>query len=327
MQDRLYGWKYTGWVLSIFYIWLIFFVPWFPAALTYYAAVKQENAKSSEGPSQPDFLLPESLESANQRAQSERQKQQCARAIICRIADYHTILIFDKTLDDPTALFSFILAISTIGLWIQTRNLAKKADAQSQDIQTELAIGRDDFVSTHRPWVAFETKIGARGIWYETDGSLRFTLVFTCKNIGTTPALGVSVNSNAYLWVPIPSDVETQKTICKSLSVPMTNDHVAGTAIFPEAVEPIEVTYGITKANLDAYVAQGKSIIITIAGCVDYEFSFGAHVAHQSGFIYYLGKPHPTKATLAPILPMEGNKLATDLKLIKSIAANAFFAT
>jgi hypothetical protein len=313
-------WKWTGWGLVALYLWTAFCAPWLPASLAYYRLVNEAHSRSDGEPvhsTLPALTLP--LSSAEQEL-----AKSCARSFLCSWVDYRTIRIIDVGTDDPVALFTIVLAASTIGLWIQTWRLAKGADSQARDIQGQLAVARDDFISTHRPWVGFEAKIGAKGLRYVND-KVHLDLMFTCKNTGTTPAIGVSVNVKTWLWGPFPSDVVQQRQFCKAQNCPADAPTAMGKSIFPGEKEAILVTLTLEKGDLDKYTAGSQKIFITVAGCVDYAFSFGDNKdQHQSGFIYYVGKDNA--GALDTIVVADGDLTPAKLNIRKAVYSGAFFA-
>lgn len=244
MLDRLYASPTTGWVLVAIYLLLIFCAPWIPGSIRYYRAEEAYNAAHSAEPPQRILPIPESFVRANATQATEQEIEKCSGYGVCRVGLVTLDRLVDRASDDPVAFFNLILAFSTIGLWVQTKRLAVQADGQ-------MAVARDDFVSTHRPWVSFGATIAPTGLVFSQAG-LAFTLKYRCYNSGTSPAIGVSINSRAYLYVPVPSDLETQKTICAQLHAPSTHALARGTAIFPGQEEIFDIPYQIPQQGLAA---------------------------------------------------------------------------
>jgi hypothetical protein len=226
--------------------------------------------------------------------------------------------------DLVTAIFTGVLTAFTAFLWLSTKNLWEAAKVQSDDVKTQLAIARDDFISTHRPWVSFKSKMQEPGITFSADGA-RFSLEFTCRNTGTTPALGVSVNAISYIYLPVISDLDRQKKVCTELSGPVDNPNVSGRSLFPGDTDIFVKKFFIPQADLDKFIADGNKIFFVVAGCVDYAFPFGAPDAHRSGFIYYIGKHDAGK--MASMVAADGDLAVGGILMTNAAFAGGFFAT
>ncbi len=224
-----------------------------------------------------------------------------------------------------TALFTGVLTAFTAFLWVSTKHLWESAKSQGEDFKAQLAIARDDFTSTHRPWMKFDTKIGQKGVWYDAEG-LHIAIEFQCENTGSTPAIGVSVNARAYLWSPVGDELEQQKNICTTMH-PADMNRAGGITIFPSANWKFTQEYLIPKVDLDAIQTVPKNIVVTISGCVDYLFSFGKLESHQSRFIYYLGGPAPELNKVGNLIEVNGKIPDANLRLLMCRLMNAFRTT
>jgi hypothetical protein len=80
------------------------------------------------------------------------------------------------------ALFTLILAASTIGLWITAIVTSRK---QTADMQSTINLARDEFLSTHRPKIRVKHVVLNSGIWEGERISVKVVLV----NSGATDAI------------------------------------------------------------------------------------------------------------------------------------------
>lgn len=223
-----------------------------------------------------------------------------------------------------TALFTAALTGSTVALWIQTKRLAKGAEDQGKDVRDQLAVVRDDFTSTHRPWIAFDVALDPKGVWHDAAG-LHFKLNFTCTNKGTTPAVGVTVNADAYLYSPLRDEIEMLVETCDRMTGgahPLSG----GSTIFPGGIWKPPKEFIIAKSTIDKAVADKSNIIPIAMGCADYAFSFGQPEVHQTRFIFYVGKKG-ANGRLGPIVPADGDLPAAEILLVPHKLMAAFAVT
>lgn len=113
---------------------------------------------------------------------------------------------WQRATDDPVAvftlalvIFTFVLAVSTIGLWIVTWRAGVR---QSKDMLGAIAaaeaankLNREHFILGERPWLKPEIKIASP--LYFDGKSATITLEVTVKNVGRTPAFKV----HPFVWV------------------------------------------------------------------------------------------------------------------------------
>jgi hypothetical protein len=113
-------------------------------------------------------------------APTEEQKKECYEAAQKAGRKYEECKTFwEKTTSDPVAMFTLVLAFSTVGLWAATIGLYRagerqlklvkdNANQQSSDTQATIALARAEFLSTHRPrmrlkhaWFTDQTALAA----------------------------------------------------------------------------------------------------------------------------------------------------------------------
>jgi hypothetical protein len=100
----------------------------------------------------------------------------------------------DANSDPIIAIFTIVLAWSTIGLWGQTRRLASGAEAQAEDTKKSLAIAKtsaDAAVASTRPWVRIDAVIDGPLTTYD-DGVIA-ELRVSVLNTGRSPAFDVDL--------------------------------------------------------------------------------------------------------------------------------------
>jgi hypothetical protein len=211
-------------------------------------------------------------------------------------------------------------------MWYETRRLASNADAQASDIKDQLAIARDDFTSTHRPWISAKVSIKPPGIVIDQRGAT-FTIVFDCLNHGSSPAIGSSINAKLHMWHPMRPEVETLRTICREMHAPVDDDDAWGTGMMPNVNEGLELTFIYPRQLLDMNFNAGRPVLFWLAGCVDYGFSFGEPLPHQTSFIYYIGKAAQGGPGITPIAPTDTHIPHNGIYFKKCMNNGAFFVT
>ena len=133
--------------------------------------------------------------------------------------------ILDKHGEAVTALFTVVLAISTILLWLETRRLSKSGEQQIVAAQTAaraaenavaesakmLAHAREIAERDFRPWLTVSVKLGSEiGTRYSLEkGEVTFFIEVSCVNVGKTGAKNIvylvrgidrSVSGNVDEW-------------------------------------------------------------------------------------------------------------------------------
>jgi hypothetical protein len=129
--------------------------------------------------------------------------------------------VFDVLATIITAIFTVVLALSTVFLWRETKDLRDFAQQQSNDMKASIAEAtrsadamRDvakalsaQTASTHAMLRAYLT-LGLAGVIPQNkETNYRYEVRMTLQNVGITPASKVGVNTYAdILPIPLPSD-------------------------------------------------------------------------------------------------------------------------
>jgi hypothetical protein len=91
--------------------------------------------------------------------------------------------LWEKTTSDPVAFFTFVLAASTISLWLVTWFGGRR---QSRQTRESIKLARDEFVSAHRPKMRLKHAWFTDQLAWRLGGPLEINLDFV--NIGNTSA-------------------------------------------------------------------------------------------------------------------------------------------
>lgn len=199
-----------------------------------------------------------------------------------------------KSIDDPVALFTIVLAISTIRLWLETRRLALGAEEQSETIKEQVALARSEFASEYRPWVSVDA-LPVGGLSWDVNGASA-TFQFQMKNSGRTPAQNVWVHARFAVLTGDPRKIQEQ--LCSPL---LSQPRKAfGFTIFPSEMNTLNIGLTMPHAELQAHYDnftknfghEWKTFSAVLVGCVDYMPSF-SETHYQTGFIYTLHRRDP----------------------------------
>lgn len=107
--------------------------------------------------------------------------------------------------------------------FVETQNSAAAAlEANS--------ISRAALVADHRPWVAITNIRIAEGLSFHPQNGWSLGLIFTMKNTGVTPALGVFPNFKIIIPKPVIDITAIQRAACEEFRRPS----VLGHALFPD---------------------------------------------------------------------------------------------
>ena len=109
-------------------------------------------------------------------------------AVLALGTSYSTTIFWEKTTSDPVAMFTLVLAVSTIGLWAATIGLYFAGEKQFR-------LARDEFAATHRPKLIVRSarlaSSGERGIQARVD--------YEVVNIGESEATVINLHAFAYI--------------------------------------------------------------------------------------------------------------------------------
>jgi hypothetical protein len=123
-------------------------------------------------------------------APTDRQRQECYDA--AKVASRKTEeceSLWERTTSDPVAFFTFVLSISTIGLWAVTVGLYFAGERQ-------LKLARLEFISTHRPRLRIRRIIPVRPFLPDN----RIAAVIEVANVGDSDATVTSSGVDVYLF-------------------------------------------------------------------------------------------------------------------------------
>jgi hypothetical protein len=119
---------------------------------------------------------------------------------------------WEKTTSDPVAMFTLVLAVSTIGLWSATIGLYFAGERQFR-------LGREEFLSTHRPKIivhAVDVKRFpdvARAGASEID---KLGAILLCINRGRSPAVNVEIRGTTMVSSGVP-DAKIMRPVIKAV--------------------------------------------------------------------------------------------------------------
>jgi hypothetical protein len=119
----------NGFALAAIYLFGVYSLPCLPNSRADYCTINAQDSQYGPRPAQP--ILAKADKSNPNRYNATAVKQNCGGGILCSVVWPRIQKISDRSTDDPIALFTIVLAISTIGLWQQTGRLARQADDQS----------------------------------------------------------------------------------------------------------------------------------------------------------------------------------------------------
>jgi hypothetical protein len=108
--------------------------------------------------------------------------------------------LWEKTTTDPVAFFTFVLAVSTISLWVATLLGGRR---QSRDMQASIAVStaavnvaQKSYEAEHRTWLkVYPIEIGP--VVFE-KGKFRVTVVIEAQNAGANPAVDVALGCDIF---------------------------------------------------------------------------------------------------------------------------------
>jgi hypothetical protein len=130
---------------------------------------------------------------------TERQKEECYEA--AKKTGYKADeckSFWEKVTSDPIALFNLILAFSTVGLWVATISLSRAGNSQ-------IKLGREEFIATHRPKIIIHVvEITRREV--EEDVFIGASIL--AFNIGESPARNVEVRGQIFMGDNFAVDVQ-----------------------------------------------------------------------------------------------------------------------
>lgn len=211
--------------------------------------------------------------------------------------------------DYVLALFTLVLAASTILLWRGTERLAKGADDQSKTMTNSIALAREDFEATHRPWIHIVDITAPDGLKWE-GGAARVSVRVICRNIGNSPAQRVTINveMSDFMWGD-----ETKIIIDRLKSSPWIAavPNKMNRTIFPnQGDEEFLWSVAIPKSRFDYLASLVEGVRVppattapVIVGTILYHFPFGDQQVHYTPFVRTLWR---LEAGLRHTFPVNG---------------------
>jgi hypothetical protein len=191
---------------------------------------------------------------------------------------------WERTTNDPIALFNLILAFSTVGLWIATISLYRAGEKQ-------LGLARDEFDATHRPWIPItNVKINFGLKW--AKGNAIVGLSVFCKNIGPSPAQRVSLNARIFPFLYNEAIPEEIAKLQASHAPSAATQQLTEQTLFPDAAQELATALVIPEAVIadlkDRFGDPATEMVPVIIGFIEYHFSFGVRSPHYTPFVYHL---------------------------------------
>lgn len=184
--------------------------------------------------------------------------------------------IWERTTTDPVALFTLVLAFSTVGLWTATIGLYRAGERQ-------IKLTHDIFVASNRPWVAV-TNIDVGDIVIAHGGvSTRFILCVVNK--GSMPA----VRCSSYEKLIAIGDTANIRDIENHITVESIKQYRSiGFSLFPEQKNEFRISISILTEEMEEAVSSSKYGLINhlmLIGNVIYEFPYDKEI-HLTPFAF-----------------------------------------
>jgi hypothetical protein len=191
--------------------------------------------------------------------------------------------LWDRTLADPIALFTFSLA----GL---TAVLACVGICQGVLIYMQFRLGRTEFEAEHRPWIAITAETAAKDLEISSgseDISTRLHVKFEILNTGNSPAIDVVIHGECVNGVEDISRI-IDNFVDKFKSAPFEIGRFPGEVMVPKQPItkiaafrlPIDTTTAITDSD---FLMTDKMVV----GAIFYHTPFDMKVRYTT-FIYHI---------------------------------------
>jgi hypothetical protein len=142
----------------------------------------------------------------------------------------------ERTTSDPIAMFTFVLAVSTVGLWLATISLYRAGEKQFR-------LARAEFLATHRPKIRIKNVWLRNEFWYDQSINVRVV----CVNHGTTDAQLIDYGVDFLPVIrgkPLPPD---HQFAFRRLISTVLKPNISGP--FPDIVQPIDQDIEIAVRN------------------------------------------------------------------------------
>jgi hypothetical protein len=187
-------------------------------------------------------------------------------------------------------------------------------------------VAKDTLIATQRPWVFVKLQLGQRGLFFNMNEA-NLDLVFLLKNTGNSPAVAVRIEGSPRIDITINDRIIELEQICSIALNRTPHPQDWGYTIFPGDTLTLPFTYTFAdKEMLDKIVNEERGFIDPIViGCVDYLFTFGELIHHQSRFVYTVDYPLPQGGSRS-INITEGDKASYLLRISPWTKARSFQA-
>ncbi|SFS58468.1 hypothetical protein [Methylobacterium sp. yr668] len=235
------------------------------------------------------------------------------------------------TFEDPVALYTLVLTISTILSFVATAGLVFAAVRQRDDTLEAIEIARTSadaatrsariaektLIASNRAWLKVEVGLGDQPLM-ENDGAVTFAFSVRAINVGKEPA----INVQSHIWMLIwrtdfehnPYRIQAEK--CEEARSQAT---WAGHTVFPGDVYEGATGYGpanyvigldaesIKAAGNTAHDNEGNPILpLFVGGCVSYSFPADPEKRHITQFMFQLTRRmQPIRLKDCPISAFE----------------------
>lgn len=248
--------------------------------------------------------------------------------------------LWQRTIDDPVAFFTFVLALLNVGLVGATIGLYRAGERQIRATQSTAdaaaaaaaaakdanQLNRDQFVAAQRPWIVAEFVPGP--LTFDANGGMTLITGVTIRNIGNSPATNVWAEPRLVAWAVGPGSAPDIRAIQRQMITERKNSGGApwGRTIFPgHAYGPYQHGVSVGPEEVVKAVASERQLmLLQLIVVIAYTF-LGEKAVHQTGYLFDVRRGDaPRPMTLAKnrwppaIFVDEGDVPATGLILMVS---------
>jgi hypothetical protein len=217
----------------------------------------------------------------------DKPREPPSRPIKSRLSKFEGVIvsrerIFDVLATIITAIFTVVLALSTVLLWKETKDLRNFAQQQSEDMRasidqaTRSANAMGDVAKalavdaeTGRANVRAYLTVALGGVIPQNkETSFRYEVRMTIQNVGNTPAYNVRSNAHADLLPsPLPDDFQLPAFVAASSGVSTMGPHQ--NSFFTAVVNRIYTDDEVHEMEF------GPNKQLYVYGTITYEDAFG----------------------------------------------------
>jgi hypothetical protein len=204
--------------------------------------------------------------------------------------------------------FTAILAVATIILGGATVALYFGSEKQ-------IALARDDFNATHRPWLPLTNAALRFGLKWVQGNALIGIDVF-CINSGSSPARRVSLVAEIFPFLvneSIPKEMARIQAAHRSEAARGLIEHtvfpgVPGTIGEFCLSDVLMIPFSKLADLKDGLGDPATEIVPVIVGSIEYYFSFGEPTPHYTPFVYHVWRSDAQRVVQEPI-QLDGKNL------------------